>query len=142
MLTTTCLMSSTPYPAQGVTEGTVTALLLPKPAFEDALTSSEQFRSAVFGQLGARLAQVISRIESVKYRDIDARLAQALLMLCDNNQRIRKTHQQVAAEIGTTREVTSRHLKSLEKQQLIKLGRGSIVICNPNAIKELSLRAQ
>lgn len=131
MLTTTCLMASTPYPAQGVTETDVHAVLLPKHAFESALMSSPEFRKKVFSQLGSRLAQIIARIESVKFHDIDARLAHALLQHADGKQRVCKTHQELAAEIGTTREVTSRHLKSLEKQQVLMLGRGCITLCKP-----------
>lgn len=142
MLTTTCLMSSTPYPAQGVTEKPVTAVLLPKKDFEAALMSSVEFRQEVFGQLGARLAQIISRIESVKYQDIDVRLAQTLLLHADEGDRICKTHQQLAAEIGTSREVTSRHLKSLEKRRWLVLGRGCITIYERCELEQLGCSSQ
>ncbi|MGV6817215.1 MAG: Crp/Fnr family transcriptional regulator [Thiotrichales bacterium] len=136
MLTTTCLMASTPYPAQGVTETTVHAVLLPKHAFEATLMSSPDFRQQVFSQLGSRLAQIIARIESVKFHDIDARLAYALLQHADERQRVCKTHQELAAEIGTTREVTSRHLKALEKKQVLTLGRGCITLRRPTELQE------
>jgi CRP/FNR family transcriptional regulator len=43
---------------------------------------------------------------------------------------ISRSHQQIANELGTAREVVSRHLKRLEQKGMIQLERGSIRICD------------
>ncbi len=138
VLTTTCLMASQPYPAEGVTETTVTALMIPKAAFDKALASSDGFRQIVFSHLSHRFADIIGRIEAVKYSDLDTRIANELLRRMDTAQHVATTHQALATEIGTSREVVSRHLKGLERRDLIRLGRGRIDILDATALQAIA----
>ncbi len=138
VLTTTCLMASQPYPAEGVTETAVTALMIPKAAFDKALAASDGFRQIVFSHLSHRFADIIGRIEAVKYSDLDTRIAGELLRRMDTAQRVATTHQALATEIGTSREVVSRHLKGLERRDLIRLGRGRIDILDATALQAIA----
>ena len=138
MLTTTCLMAGKPYPAEGTTETAVTALLIPKKDFDHALATSVNFRRVVFDHLSHRFSDIIARIESVKFRGLDTRLATALLSNTDELQRVRLTHQELANEIGTSREVVSRHLKGLEQQGLVTLSRGCVLLLKPGALARLA----
>ncbi len=139
VLTTTCLMASQPYPAEGVTETAVTALMIPKIAFDKALAASDGFRQIVFSHLSHRFADIIGRIEAVKYSDLDTRLANELLRQMDNEQCILATHQAIATEIGSSREVVSRHLKQLERHGLIHLGRGRIEVLDTAALRAIAV---
>lgn len=138
VLTTTCLMSSKPYPAGGTTESKVTALLISRTAFDQTLAASDIFRRIVFAHLGQRFAEVIARIEMLKYADLDERLATELLRRRDGNEEILVTHNLLATEIDSSREVVSRHLKALEHQGLIQLGRGRIRLLDPDALNSLA----
>ena len=138
VLTTTCLMAAKRYPAEGVTETEVTALMIPKQSFDQTMAASASFRQIVFDHLSHRFADVIGRIEMVKFSDMDARLANELLGQADAQNGIKATHQDLASEIGTSREVVSRHLKDLEKRGMIKLGRGRVEILQADELKEVA----
>lgn len=139
VLTTTCLMAAKPYPAQGVTETEVTALMIPKQYFDQALAASENFRQIVFGHLSSRFADIIGRIEAVKFSGLDTRLVGELIRQADGENKVSATHQTLANEIGSSREVVSRHLKELEKQGLIKLGRGRIELLQIAPLKKIAV---
>ncbi len=140
VLTTTCLMASKPYPAEGVTETEVTALMIPKTAFDQALAESDSFRQIVFDHLSHRFADIIARIETVKFSDLDTRLADQLLRQMSPEHIVAATHQALAAEIGTSREVVSRHLKELEHRGMIRLGRGRINVVDVAALRGIAVQ--
>ncbi len=136
VLTTACLLGGDAYPAEGLTETEVSALLIDKPAFDRAMHASERFREFVFSNLGKRFSSVITRIEQVSFSGVDARLADFLLHQPDPGH-ILITHQELATDIGSAREVVSRHLKAFENNGWIAKRRGSITILNAAALRDL-----
>lgn len=138
VITTACLISGEVYPAEGVTETETTGLLVPQADFDLALERSTGFRRFVFANQGRRLSDLIQRIEDVAFGRVDARLARHLF---DRSRRqgdtITATHQQLAGELGTAREVISRQLKSFEKQGWIRVLRGSVQVLQPQALAQL-----
>ena len=137
ILTTSCLLGGQHYPAEGVTENAVTALVIPGPDFEQAVEGSCAFRRFVFANLGRRLAEVMERIEQIAFGPIDRRLAGVLLDLADGDGTVHTTHQNLAVELGSAREVVSRHLKRFEAQGWVRLGRGTVNIERPEALRAL-----
>lgn len=127
VLTTSCLLSGTCYPAEAVAEADVTALGISHQAFQAALQKYSTFRDHVFEKFSERLKNVIFRVEDLMFESIEARLARALLGL-DKEGKENVTHQELAVELGTAREVVSRHLKRFEEDGLIRLGRGQVVV--------------
>ena len=138
VLTTSCLMSHESYPAAAVTESEVTAALIPSALFEQAMDQSGAFRTFVFARLGQRLAQVIHRMEEVALGNIDRRLARYLLSRMDGEGVVRATHEAAAAELGTAREVVSRHLKRMESEARLQLSRGLIQIKDIDSLRRLA----
>ncbi len=136
VLTTSCLLGGDQYPAVGITREPVTALALPAEEFHVALDESAAFRQFVFARLGKRLAEVMGRIEEVAFGPIDARLARSLLDLSGEQALLTVTHQQLAAELGSAREVISRHLKRFEERGLVRLGRGTIALLDRARLAE------
>jgi CRP/FNR family transcriptional regulator, anaerobic regulatory protein len=136
ILTTSCLLGGNDYPAEGISEGKVTAFLITATAFQRCLDHSAFFREFVFNNFSNRLAHVLSRMESVLFAGIEQRLAKTLLT--DNEPVITKTHQELATELGSAREVISRHLKRFESQGWVKLNRGTIEILQSKPLQELS----
>lgn len=138
VITTACLISGEAYPAQGVTESATTGMLLPQPDFNVAMEQSAAFRRFVFANHGRRLGDLIQRIEDVAFGRVDARLARHLV---DRSQgrggTIVATHQQLASELGTAREVVSRQLKGFEKQGWIRVLRGSVEVLQPQSLARL-----
>ncbi|WP_295458424.1 Crp/Fnr family transcriptional regulator [uncultured Thiodictyon sp.] len=139
VLTTCCILSGDDYPAAAYTESPVTAVSLSKPVFDRALEEAPTFRRFVFTNLGARMTQVIARMEELAFRPIDRRLVDFLLL--HTGQRaaspITATHQDIAVELGTAREVVSRHLKRLETAGLVRLARGSVEILDRGALTRI-----
>ena len=138
VLTTCCILSGDDYPAEGFTEFPVRALVVTKPAFDRALESAPAFRRFVFVNLGGRIADVIARMEEVAFRPVERRLAAFLLSRADRTGTIRVTHQEIAVELGTAREVVSRHLKRLESSGLVELGRSTVQVRKPVELRRLA----
>lgn len=136
VLTTSCLLSHDHYPATGIVEADMSALLLTQEHFEDAVARSGDFRRFVFAQLGARLAQLFARIEAVALEPLEHRLALLLLDLADDTGVVTRTHQDLAAESGTAREVISRALARFEARGWIETSRGQIRLLQRAAIAE------
>lgn len=133
VLTTSCLLSGDCYPAEGISEGEVTAFALSAQAFYRCIEQSAFFREFVFKNFSVRLATLIGRMETVVLETIDQRICKALLASPANV--ISKTHQELAYELGTAREVVSRHLKQFETYGWINLKRGTVEIVDAGALQ-------
>jgi CRP/FNR family transcriptional regulator len=138
VLTTSCLFGSARYPAEGIAETDVIALAIPAAQFHEAVQQSETFREFVFGSFASHLGSLIALIEEVAFGKLDIRLARHLLKLSDDTTVIDTTHQQLATELGSAREVISRQLKEFELKGWVKLHRGSIEIIDKPALVDLS----
>ena len=136
ILTTSCLLGKKSYPAEGVTEQPVSAFVIGQNIFQQALRQSDFFRSFVFENFSHRLSSVITRMEEVVFEAIERRLARVLLEGPGDMRQ--KTHQELATELGSAREVVSRHLKRFERYGWIKLNRGSILILDAGALQRLT----
>lgn len=139
VLTTSCLLGGNEYPAEAIAESGVEALAISQAAFQAALAKYSRFRNHVFEGFSERLKNVIVRVEDLVFESIDARLARALLKL-DTEGRQDVTHQQLAVELGTAREVVSRHLKQFEEDGLVLLGRGRVVVADPDRLSSMVRR--
>lgn len=126
ILTTSCLIAGNHYPAEGLTETAVTALAIPGSVFHQVMNQSESFRTFVMGNFSYRMADLLSLIEDVTFRRLDSRLAAKLIQLADQHTQLSITHQALAVELGSAREVISRVLKDFERRGWIELGRGTI----------------
>lgn len=136
VLTTSCLLGSNEYPAEGYTETTITAFAIPAAVFHRTLEQSAFFREFVFKSFSKRLTDVIRRMEALSFDSIDQKLAKALLG--EQNPRIYKTHHELAQEMGSVREVVSRHLKRFESWGWLNLSRGCIEIIHVEALRKVA----
>lgn len=136
VLTTACLMSSAIYDAEGVVETDTEALVIPKTLFNELLGGSAAFRHFVFSSYGDRLRDLIALVREVSQRQVDRRLARYLIERGSAGP-IAATHQEVAAELGTAREVVSRLLKHFETEGLVRLERRQIIIADHGRLSAL-----
>lgn len=137
VLTTSCLFSSEDYPAEAIAETDIDALAFSRDVFERTVEISAPFRRFVFDGFSQRLAKVIGRMEELAFTSIDYRLAKALIDLHERGQ-TEMTHNALAVELGTAREVVSRHLKRMEKSGLIALARGKVTVLDPSELIRMS----
>jgi CRP/FNR family transcriptional regulator len=129
-----CLLGHSDYAARGVAEGDVTLASLPPTLFNALLLEHEPFRRFVFGMYAERLAEVMQLVEEVAFRRLDERLAQ---MLVHRGPVIESTHQKLADELGSVREIVSRLLRSFEGRGWVALERERITLKDPKALAAL-----
>ena len=137
-LTTACLMGYEDYQAEGIAETAVRAVAIPRALFDELIASSREFRQFVFTAFSRRVTNLFRIIEEVAFARIDVRLAQRLLQLADHQGHVVATHQQLANELGSAREVVSRHLNEFQRRGWIRALRGSVEIADRGAIERLA----
>ena len=130
VVTTASLLASASYPAEGVASGATELASLDAASFEQLLGASRAFRRYVFSTFGDRILDLTRLVDAVAFGDVRARVAQALLDLVPRDEtRLVATHRELAAEVGTAREVVSRHLEALQSRRnprpLARLARGA-----------------
>lgn len=142
VLTTSCLLAHEAYSAEGIAETPVRGLGLAAPAFERLLACSAEFRSFVFAGFAQRLGDLLLLVNEVAFRRLDARLAEWLLAReCGGGGLLQATHQAIAAELGTAREVVSRQLKAFERRGLVRLARGELTLLDPAGLGRIAALA-
>lgn len=138
VLTTACLMAYEDYSAEGTAETGLSAVAIPREVFDRMVADSSEFRQFVFTAYSRRMTDLFSVIEEIAFRRLDIRLAQKLIELEASQGTIQATHQKLAVELGTAREVISRQLSEFQRRGWIELGRGVIRIRDRDAIRGLA----
>jgi CRP/FNR family transcriptional regulator len=131
ILSGACLLGQNDYSARGVAESDVTLLGVPSEQFQQLILHHEPFRRFVFDMYGARLAEVIEAVEEIAFRRLDQRLAQLLIQ---RGPVVKATHQNLADDLGTVREVVSRLLRGFEERGWVKLERERVTVVDPKAL--------
>ncbi|MBA3060008.1 MAG: Crp/Fnr family transcriptional regulator [Gammaproteobacteria bacterium] len=135
-----CLVSSSslfraqPLSADGVTTKPSTLLLIAPDIFRRWLDNAA-FRNDVLGLFAERMADLTSLIDAVAFHKLDRRLAAALL---GHGPQRRVTHQMLADELGTVREIVTRLLRRFEREGWVALGREQIQIVDGAALRALA----
>jgi len=138
VLTTACLLAFEDYSAQGVAETMVEAVAIPMPVFDELVGQSSQFRHFVFNAYSKRITELFHVIEDVAFQRIDIRLAERLVELSSGTSNVKITHQKLAVELGTAREVISRQLLEFQRRGWISQSRGSIQLENKSNLERLA----
>ena len=137
VITVVALLGETPYPARAQSETHLTLYGVPRSLFLELILSSAPFRLFVFQFLSQRMAHLMALIDDVAFRRVDQRLASRLLV---HPEPLTVTHQMLADELGTTREVVSRTLEAFQESGMLRLGRKRIEILDRGALDRV-LRA-
>ncbi len=127
ILNASCILSDRSYPANAVATADGEMLLVPAPAFRRLVDRYEDMREFVFSLLSHRLSGVMELVEEVAFGRLDERLRDYLVEKSENNV-LETTHQKIANDLGTSREVVSRLLKDLERKRRVRLSRNSITL--------------
>lgn len=138
VLTTACLMAYEDYSAEGIAETGLQAVAIPRDVFDRMVADSPEFRQFVFMAYSRRMTDLFSVVEEIAFRRLDIRLAQKLIELSSEQHTIHTTHQKLAGELGTAREVISRQLAEFQRRGWIEQARGVIHILDRDQIKALA----
>jgi len=128
ILTTTGLIEGVAYDAEAVAETAVEALAVPGEAFLRLLAEEPRFRRFAFAAYARRIASLMALVEELAFDELGARLARRLLALAGTDGVISATHERLAEDLATAREVVSRRLKAFERSGFVRLARGRIAV--------------
>jgi CRP/FNR family transcriptional regulator len=134
VVSTSCLFGQAMLMAHGTTTAPTELVVLSPLGFE-LWTAQACFRRFVFGTFADRLADLMALTEAVAFQRLDQRLASTLL---GHGHVVHGTHQALADELGTVREIVTRLLKRFEVAGWVLVGRERIEICDAAALRALS----
>ncbi|QDZ27447.1 Crp/Fnr family transcriptional regulator [Noviherbaspirillum sp. UKPF54] len=141
-----CLLGGGRYPASGIAGDATRLIVMPSGLFNECVANNAVFRNAMFRALGNRLVNTMELVEEVVTLRLDVRLASALLEHAalghaaddGGSGTIGLTHQQLADELGTVREMISRLLDDFAQRGMLALGRGRIDILDAAGLHALA----
>lgn len=132
-----CLTTGTNYSAFGVAEQDLVLEIITPSKFQELLASDREFRQSIFNSVATRFSDFEKLVENIALSSVEMRLARALIRLVDEKQFVAMTHDSLANEIGSAREVVSRQLSKFAKAGLIEMSRGKIKITNPKKLADI-----
>ncbi len=138
VMTSACMLAFENYSAQGIAETDAQAVAIPLNVFDQLVGESIDFRRFVFTAFSSRIAELFHVVEDVAFQRIDVRLAEKIIEIAQNEKVVYLTHQQLAAELGTAREVISRQLAEFQRRHWVKQSRGAIQILDVAGLKQLA----
>ena len=138
ILTANAIMNQQTFPAVALVESEAEAIMVPAGTFRDWIRRYDEWRAFLFDLLSQRLASTMAIVDEVVFHRMDARIAALLLRRSEQGSVIQITHQEIAAELGTSREVISRILEGLEAAGLIESARGQLEILDAEELEARS----
>lgn len=139
LLSGSCLLGNSDYAASGIAETAVELVVIPPAEFRALVAGDEVFREHVFSLYGERLAALMQLVEAISWQKLDQRLAALLVGRTQGGAPIvQATHQALADELGSVREIVSRLLRSFEDRGWVELGRERITVHNAAALAALA----
>jgi len=139
ILTANAILSQRTFPAVATVEQDAEAVMIPGNVFKDWVQRYDSWREFVFDLLSQRLSTVMEIVEEVAFRRMDRRVAALLLKQAKNNNPLKITHQEIAAELGSSREVISRLLEDFVSDGSIRSGRGMVEVLDFELLESHSL---
>jgi CRP/FNR family transcriptional regulator len=135
VITSSCLLGRAAYNARGEAESDTTLVALPVALFARLMREHQPFRSYVFRLFSERIADLMQLVEAVAFQRLDQRLA---VLLLGRAPVLHITHQQLADELGSVREIVSRLLKGFAEQGLVTLGRERIEVRDAAGLRRVA----
>lgn len=135
ILSANAILSGQSFSAIATVEQDAEAVMIPAQVFRTWIRQHDLWRDFLFSLLSQRLADVMEIVDQVTFRRMDIRVAAILLERGKRQNPIRVTHQEIAAELGSSREVISRILEDMAERGMIRALRGSIEILDHTKIQ-------
>lgn len=123
VITQSCLLGRRNYNAHGSARTEVELCVMPTVLFNNLLGAHPPFREFVFALFGERFVELMAIVDEIAFKQLDQRLARLLLV---QGPQLRTTHQTLADELGSVREIVTRLLRQFADEGLVELARESI----------------
>ncbi len=139
ILTASCVLNHEAFPAFAETTSEVSALLVPLSEVKIWLETEPLWQKYIFSLLSERMMKLIELVDSIAFDTLESRLVDWLIARADkySSQTINITHQEIAEELASSREVISRLLKKLESDGLVLLHRGEVKILENDKLRTI-----
>ena len=137
ILTANAILSQKTFQAIATVEKEAEAVMIPADTFRAWVMRYDLWREFVFDLLSQRLSTMMEIVDEIAFRRMDARIASLLLTRARSQNPMRITHQEIAAELGSSREVVSRLLEDFSERGLIRSGRGEIEVLDKEGLESL-----
>lgn len=138
VLTANAILGNQTFPAIATVEQEAEALMVPAETFRQWVGRYSIWRDFFIDLVSQRLASVMSLVDEVVFRRLDRRIAAFLAERSQAENPLEITHQQIASELGSSREVISRILEDLVARSLLRTSRGEIEVLDPTGLEELA----
>lgn len=136
IISSSCLLGHTDYNARGIAETPLTLTILPLASFSQLMIEYPAFRDFIFHLFAERIGELMQLVEEVAFARLDQRLAK--LLVARQEDMLHVTHQQLADELGSVREIVSRLLKGFAAQGLVSLGREQLTILDRHGLQKMA----
>ncbi|MBL9173658.1 MAG: Crp/Fnr family transcriptional regulator [Verrucomicrobiales bacterium] len=141
VLTASCLLGQSEFPAAAIVETPVQGAAVPGPVFRDWVSRHSHWREYVFRLIATRLASVLGQMNDVVFQPLEARLARHLLQFSGGRAGpVCVTQEELAHELGSAREVISRVLGRWRESGMVDLEKGVVHLRSATALRDLSSR--
>jgi len=134
ILTANAILSQQSFPAIATVERDAEAVMIPAEKFREWISRYDMWRKFVFDLLSQRLSSVMAIVDEVAFQRMDVRVASLLLARSRVQNPMRITHQEIAAELGSSREVISRLLEDFSEREFIRVRRGEVEVLDPDGL--------
>jgi CRP/FNR family transcriptional regulator len=131
------ILATIGYPATATVEEDVEVLILPVTLFKQWMQDNLELQKFVYKLLSERLVSVMTLIEEIVFHKMDARVAEFLLEKGEGIKLLSITHDRIAMELGTAREVVSRIMKDFQRKGWIEMSRGKVKILDRESLRNL-----
>lgn len=139
VLNTMCLICDGNFPGSAISNTDVEIVMVESSIFKRLMHESNVFRHFIFEGLQNQLGMLLTRFEDAYAPPIDEKLALLLMQKSDNGANtIHITQDQLAKEVGTVREIISRHMCFFKDNEWIHYTRGAVFIDKPEVLSELA----
>lgn len=135
VITQGCLLGHQHYNARGVAHTAVTLCVIPQALFEDLLAAHAPFSRFVFALFAERFAELVALIEEVAFKRLDQRLAR---LLVDRGPVLHVTHQALADDLGSVREIVTRVLHHFADEGWVELARERVGVLDSGHLAQFS----
>ena len=140
LFSASCILSRIPFPLLVEAQTPVTLYRIPAQVYQSVLQTNIAVSNFTSGIMSSRLSEVLWLVDQILFKRMDSRIA---AFLCSQSKlyhtdTLALTHEQIAAHLGTAREVVSRMLKYLQTEQVITLSRKEIRLTNKQALSLLA----
>ena len=135
VITANAILHQQDFPAIAIVEQDAEAVMIPAETFSEWVRQYDPWREFVFNLVSERLASVMETVDEVAFQRMDRRVASFLLERSQLQNPISITHQEIANEIGSSREVISRLLEDFAEREVVRLSRGEIKVLDLEGLK-------